>query len=178
MLNINTGYITAAALVLGILGGWYFTQDVLNARHQSELDKIAATSQKAQADLNVKITNLERGMASISTEAETKYVTKQKELDVANSKYSDLVQRGFRLRDTASTTGSSETGPAVTGTTTVTNGTGTGELSRDATERLWSLATRADRVAEKLAGCQAYSTELKSYINTQVSDWNKQWSNQ
>lgn len=174
VISVNTGYIAAGTLALGLLCGWYLTQKTLNAEHEAQLKTIEVQQEQAKDDLNSKIQNLERGLTQISTEAEVKYVTKQKELDESNTRYSALVDSGFRLRDSGEDQSSSDkTGSSVTSSSCVSHGSGTGKLSRDATERLWSLASRADRVAEKLAACQAYVSELTGYMNTQVSNYNK-----
>jgi len=162
--------VPAIALLVGSLGGWYFTQDVLNAKHNLELSRLNEASLTAINEQKTKVTNLERGLVQLSTEAEAKYVTKQKELDVANGKYSQLVANGFRLRD-SSTSSTASSGSGNSSSTTINNGTGAGQLSRDATERLWSYATRADRITEKLTSCQVYSQTLVDYINVTIKSW-------
>lgn len=176
MLSINTGYFVAGSLVVGLVVGWYLTSDHLNAKHQIELQNLKIAADKNDKDLNAKISKLNQDLTKISATEEQKYVQKQKELETANAKYDSLVASGFRLRDPASSVSSHKTGSSVATSASSNHGTGAGELSEDASKRLWSLATRADRVTEKLIGCQSYVNTITDYMNTRVSSWNAEWA--
>lgn len=159
---------TAGAVIAAVLT-WYAVSDNLNTKHALELSKRdQAYAEAVQIEIN-KVFELERSLASITSDIERIQHEKQQELDAAQARIDKLIADGkLRLRIPASKISCPK--PADSASSTVSDGGETTELPEQITRDLFNLARDADQVVVQLQGCQQYIKDITGAINASQSN--------
>lgn len=145
-------------------GQYALKEQKINVRYLEDIQRQHEEYEGKLKALTEEALRKQQALSELNTQTEQKYHDAQKKLQDASSKYDRLVRDGFRLRDRHAQTSPVQVCRGTQGqTSTTANGSndgGGGELSEEASRRLWGYAEDADRLANQLKALQEYTKEL------------------
>ena len=151
----------AIGLVVGVLGGWYFTAEYKDATWTASIDKQkseAATKLQAATE---RALAAERANNELSNQLEKRHVEETQKLDVVLADNRRLARELGGLRDPGRR---SSCGGAVPPTSTTASEPESGavgtELSVEASEFLLEFAREADRAAQYAKTCYDWVQQI------------------
>lgn len=151
----------AIGLVVGVLGGWYFTAEYKDATWTASIDKQkseAATKLQAATE---RALAAERKNNALSNQLEKQHVEATQKLDVVLADNRRLTRELGGLRDPGRRPSCGSSMPSDSTTTgQPEGGTAGAELSAEASEFLLEFARDADRAAQYAQTCRAWIQQL------------------
>lgn len=151
----------AIGLVVGVLGGWYFTAEYKDATWTASIDK-----QKSEASTKLQAATeralaAERANNELSNQLEKQHVEETQKLDVVLADNRRLARELGGLRDPGRRSSCGGTMPSTSTTTGQPDGGSTGaELSAEASEFLLEFARDADRAAQYAQTCHEWVKQI------------------
>lgn len=151
----------AVGLLVGLLGGWYFTAEYKDATWTASIDKQkseAATKLQAATE---RALAAERQNTELSNQLEKQYVESTQKLDGVLADNRRLVRELGGLRDPGRRPSCGGTEPQTSTTSGQPEGGAAGtELSAEASEFLLEFARDADRAAQYAKTCSLWIQQL------------------
>jgi hypothetical protein len=151
----------AAGLLVGVLGGWYFTAEYKDATWTASIDK-----QKSEAATKLQAAT-ERALAAerknneLGTQLEKQHVEATQKLDATLADNRRLARELGGLRDPGRRPSCGNTLPSASTTSGQSDSTTTGtELSAEASEFLLEFARSADAAAQYAKTCYDWTQQL------------------
>jgi hypothetical protein len=151
----------AVGLLVGVLGGWYFTAEYKDATWTASIDK-----QKSEAETQLQAAT-ERALAAerknneLGNQLEKQHVEATQKLDVTLADNRRLARELGGLRDPGRRPSCSGTVPSASTTSSQPDSGATGtELSTEASEFLLEFARSADAAAQYAKTCYDWTQQL------------------
>lgn len=151
----------AVGLLVGVLGGWYFTAKYKDATWTASIDKQKSeAATKLQAATERAIT-AERQNTDLSNKLEKQNVESNQKLDATLADNRRLTRELGGLRDPGRRPSCGNTLPSASTTSSQPDSGSTGaELSAEASEFLLEFARDADRAAQYAKTCYDWTQQL------------------
>jgi len=168
--------IALICLVVGAgASGWmtyHYTSKYDAGQQKIQIDALNQKSDKTLADANQAKNQAELDLANARGDIDNEYKDRINSLqgDVAK-----LAADNKRLRDPGTHKSSpSTTSPGSNGTgSSIGSNSGSGLLSEETSQFLWSFAGESDQYLERLRACKAWTDKLTTIINTQNDQFKK-----
>ena len=162
MLDIKNLLIALAiGLVVGVLGGWYFTAEYKDATWTASIAKQKSEAASKLQAATERALAAERQTTELSNKLEKQHVEANQKLDVVLGDNRRLARELGGLRDPGRRPSCGDTVPSTSTTTGRSDSGATGtELSVEASEFLLEFARDADRAAQYAKTCYEWTQQL------------------
>lgn len=157
--NVILGAVVAS--IVGAIGGWWITDDILTSKHDAHIQRIRADAAAALQGATDRAIAAERANNALATRLETDHAKTRQKLDSVLADNRRLSRELGGLRDPFAIDLGGCTMPAPSpGTGLVATPPAPGRLSDEASEFLLEFARDADRAAEYAATCYRWIEEV------------------
>jgi len=157
--NVILGAVVAS--IVGAIGGWWITDDILTSKHEAQIQRIRVNAANALQEATDRAIQAERDAISLALKMEVQSAENKQKLDSVLSDNRRLARKLGGLRDPFAIASGDCTMPSPSPSPGIAlPATASGRLSNEASEFLLEFARDADRAAEYANTCHRWIEEV------------------